>query len=565
MEDCKSYPVLLFDTRSIQRFIYTGNKLKTNVGASYLVSHIFDYELPPVLEKNDFTTDTQSWKTRLATEKLIHPKQALFAANAGGSAMVLFSVGTPQETLLQIVRDFSSRLLIKAPGLHIGSAHGSIRLDAKHYKDDRSALYEQLKQTQNRVFPEVNLPYTGLTLRCPINSETANRYVAQRPLAGNQHFLSQESFLKIEKAAEANADLAERLGKDSPIVRQFEFPLEIEDLGQVKYEKNYFAIVHIDGNNMGKKFQNHDETQQAFSHFSQQVSAKTWQSFVRLLDSIADEYGHYLENHAAYRLDLGARASGQQKEKPYLPIRPIILGGDDVTFVCAASMALTYTRRFMTYMMDPAIGNATEPDAQQIDCCAGIAILKTTYPFFRGYELAEQLCDAAKKRMRAQDGPSCWLDFLLLHGEQAPTLEEILAQEYTSAAGAPGGLHFGPYRVNNTAAPNQPSAHYHDLDHLFRAVHDLRHGGKDHHGCMAHSKAKELRSALQHGPSAVHQFITQLRHLEQELPDVPAWKNFEDEAHALFIAGETPYVDAIEMMDFLPDASDTKEATADEH
>ena len=82
---------------------------------------------------------------------------------------------------------------------------------------------------------------------------------------------------------------------------------------------------------------------------------------------------------------------------------------------------------------------------------------------------------------------------------------------------------------------------------------------------MAHSKAKELRNALQHGPSAVHQFITQLRHLEQELPDVPAWKNFEDEAHALFIAGETPYVDAIEMMDFLPDASDTKEATADEH
>ena len=122
MEEYKSYPVLLFDTRSIQRFIYTGNKLKTNVGASYLVSHIFDDELPHVLKENNFTTDTQSWKTSLATEKLSQPQQALFAANAGGSAMILFSEGTPQETLLKIVRDFSSSLLIKAPGLHIGAA-----------------------------------------------------------------------------------------------------------------------------------------------------------------------------------------------------------------------------------------------------------------------------------------------------------------------------------------------------------------------------------------------------------------------------------------------------------
>ena len=33
---------LLFDTRSIQRYIFSGNRLRTNIGASYIVDHLFD-------------------------------------------------------------------------------------------------------------------------------------------------------------------------------------------------------------------------------------------------------------------------------------------------------------------------------------------------------------------------------------------------------------------------------------------------------------------------------------------------------------------------------------------
>ena len=56
---------------------------------------------------------------------------------------------------------------------------------------------------------------------------------------------------------------------------------------------------------------------------------------------------------------------------------------------------------------------------------AEIAILLTAYPFFRDYELAEQLCDAAKESMCAEKNPSSWLDCVILHGEQVPTLEQI--------------------------------------------------------------------------------------------------------------------------------------------
>ena len=32
---------ILFDTRSIQQYIFAGNKLKTNIGASYIVDRLF--------------------------------------------------------------------------------------------------------------------------------------------------------------------------------------------------------------------------------------------------------------------------------------------------------------------------------------------------------------------------------------------------------------------------------------------------------------------------------------------------------------------------------------------
>nr|WP_269849654.1 hypothetical protein [Methanosarcina horonobensis] len=40
----------------------------------------------------------------------------------------------------------------------------------------------------------------------------------------------------------------------------------------------------------------------------------------------------------------------------------------------------------------------------QLSSCAGVAITKTKYPFYRGYELAEDLCKNAKKRIQKEEG-----------------------------------------------------------------------------------------------------------------------------------------------------------------
>lgn len=549
---------LLFDTRSIQRFIFSGNRLKTNIGASYLVDHVFDKQLMDVLEakETNLEVDKDSWHQELAIGKLQGSRQCVVAANGGGNALLLFSRDVSHEELIQIVRRFSALVLAQIPGLHLGSACGRLRLSDEEFQADLKELFQQLKLVQNRVFPVVSIPYTGLTLTCPINGETANYYDPTASIVKaeeqGQRFCSQEAAVKANIAHVANEVLEQEISKYSSICRHFAFPLEIDELGQIEREKNYFAIVHIDGNNMGDKFRA-CRTQSERSRLSENVRRKTWGCFIRLLESIEPEYGNYLEQHA---LNLGGQQKKDTQGRPYLPIRPIILGGDDVTFVCPAKMAIPYVKRFMEYLLDEnSVEGIDAEAARRMDSCGGIAILKTTYPFFRGYELAEQLCEAAKERMRRekQDHPeapgSSWLDFAILHGEQAPTLEQIRRQEY-SGAGGEGGMHFGPYQVGHGEG-GALRDHRHDIENLIEAVSQFHQGRQAPKGvgCMARSKAKELRFVLQHGPAEINRFLAQLAHMGQDLPEIEAWEAYRQSA--LWSGGETPYVDAVELMDFL--------------
>ncbi len=560
---------ILVDTRSIQKFIFGGNRLKTNIGASYLVTEVFNKHLFPVIEKDlKIPIDTETWEDRIPVELLERERQAVVAANAGGNALVLFSKGVGDEERKEVVRLFSQALLTEVPGLHIGAAHGEVRVgDVTMFEDLKNTLFKSLKENQNTIFPQVSLPYTGLTQRCPVNGETANCWYFDREAP---HFYSQETVCKLEASGKATKRLKDLLhdklqaqdpsGAAAKSLEDFEFPTEFAEIGRVKNEKNFFAIVHIDGNNMGVKFQN-CESMSERSRLSKAVGEKTWHSFARLMTTIVEEHAAYVEKHGTGR---------REGEKPYLPIRPIIIGGDDVTFVCSAHRALDYVKRFMGYMMDPAVGDVQEEEAKQIDCCAGIAFLKVTYPFSRGYELAEELCGAAKAEMRAQQAGtgkgSCWLDFALLHGEQAPTLSQIRAQEYTGADSKSGGLHFGPYQLFTENAAENPR----DLENLLEAVRSLQGIATSAEGTaedgekpaeqtsMGRGKAKELREALRHGKPAVQQFCTQLQHLGKCLPKVPGWEAYE--ANGLFLDKVTPYIDAIEMMEFLPEEEKEHEA-----
>ncbi len=288
--------------------------------------------------------------------------------------------------------------------------------------------------------------------------------------------------------------------KKFDVQKDFEFPFEVEKLGQTE-DNNYFAIVHIDGNNIGVKFR----TCQSLSErrkLSREIRRKTEGAFAELLAKIIN-----MKTAGGFENALDFKGK-------FLPIRPLIIGGDDVTFLCPANMAILFTKTLMENLdadtPEDAPEHLTEKFSRHMDACAGIAILPTKYPFFRGYKLAEQLCDSAKKSMREQilstekiSRGSSWLDFAILHGEQPPTLEQIRSTQYRGARGK--NLHFGAYLVCGEG----DSAH--KLDNLLSCTKQFLEGKKKNPPTMANNKIKELRGVLQRGEDDAQKFLRQLK------------------------------------------------------
>ena len=555
---------ILFDTRSIQKYIFASNRLKTNIGASFLVESAFSRELLHVLRERfgEGEVDDATWREVESPDWTKMEQKCRIGYIGGGNALVLFSEGTADEELVEVIRSFTKRLLWTTPGLRTGAARGEMVLEADGaYRvtrvkradgeeediDDLTHLVHKLKAQQNLFFPAVSLPYTGLTLSCEASAETANAYDVD-DVQQESRFLSWEVKRKLLAArkkdgiiAPAEEELLDKLRsvlkslagepftasvpytfvpeKLSEALQKYAFPSEFEKLGQRETE-DYMAIVHIDGNNMGEKFRD-SNTLTKRKNMSLAVYKKTITAFCVLLDDIIGDYASLQKHLMLEEADDG---------KLFLPIRPIVLGGDDMTFVCTAKYALAFTRTIMEALNDLGI-----------DSCGGISILPTTYPFFRGYEIAEQLCSAAKSKMRAmrEEGTSCWLDFAILHGEQPPTLEQIRAQQYSGKCGT---MHFGPYRVDGDAAEPQ------HIGNLTEAVRQLVQGGSR----LPMNKIKELRAVLSAGRHEHEQFMAQYRRLiargaKMRLPEIAAWEPYRE---ALWQAGRTPYVDAIEMIDF---------------
>ena len=176
----KEVGAILLDTRSIQKYVFSCNKLKTNVGASYLVDGIFnDLMQKIVLPSFNLKMPEISWQKSEQIEMIKDDSiEAEIVYIGGGNMLILINKFSEKEDNLnlcrEIVKKWTLEILKKAPGLKTGAAIGM--MDVERFKDSLDKMYVQLKQNQNTVLPQVDLPYTGLTLECNISGKTADTF-----------------------------------------------------------------------------------------------------------------------------------------------------------------------------------------------------------------------------------------------------------------------------------------------------------------------------------------------------------------------------------------------------
>ncbi|RMD59533.1 hypothetical protein D6833_11295, partial [Candidatus Parcubacteria bacterium] len=224
-----------------------------------------------------------------------------------------------------------------------------------------------------------------------------------------------------------------------------------------------------------------------------------------------------------------------------LPFRPIVFGGDDVTFVCdgrlGLSLAIEYMRRLEAHTRDLPDGKGS------LTACAGVTIVKAHYPFARAYALADELCRKAKNYRRTiRDFHGDWdgscLDWHFALSGLSGGIEEIREREYKVRAGF---LTLRPVTLEHN-----PKESHRTWTVIEKGITEFQGEG----WAGRRNKVKALRDALREGPDAVRHFLTKFNE-NKPLPDVEPsltdWKNTG------WQGGYCGYFDALELTDwFIP-------------
>lgn len=504
---------VLIDVISIQDYIFSSNKLKENVGASYLIKSMYEDILKESLKDVvGGILGICSWKKNPDDIKILQGSDYEIGYIGGGNSLLFFK---SKDNAADFIKSYSKALLQKAPGLK--TAFGiDDNFNVNDYSNSIKRIHENLKKNKSMFSTNTVIPKHGITADCPRSGESAEFCENAGASQNDKQYISAVSKTKLEASEKALQELNEQY--KILLSNQYTFTNGFEKLGQSKGENNYIAVVHIDGNNMGEKIKackNLCEMRKLSLCMFEAVE-KSFYEVIQLITEKMKIMGESQNNIVQF---------SQENGKIVLPLRPIILGGDDLTFVCEGRFGILLSELFLKKYSEHKWNN--EP----LNACAGICIVKTKYPFYRAYHLAESLCKTSKKRSKENKGES-YLDFLISSSGFSGTLEEIRKQYYT---GHSGNLHFGPYCVDSSDNPESIK----NLKNMVCKFNEWKNS----------SYLMKLRELLQRADSEeLNFFVKKLEQKNLSLPEIP--EHFYHQK--VFQDRRTPYFDVVESIDFYP-------------
>ena len=391
--------------QGIQDFIFKTNELKHIVGASELVEQICTSAF------DEFANNGES------------------VVRAAGNIKFIFE---KEENCARAVREFPKKVMTMAPGVTISQAVVPVDEDFGKAIDEIEA---KLKAQRNKPPRSVTSGLIGIkranNTGLPVVKIEKNKYrdesTVQKECFQNDKVLCEKSF-----------------GKTALLGKGIAY-----NISDITDKNDWIAIIHADGNGLGKVVQKVGKKKDVFRKFSQELDTATKEAARKAFKEVENKFVN----------------------KTIIPIRPVVLSGDDMTVILRGDLAIAYASAFINAFEEKTrvyLGGILRDqhvfaeDKDYLTACAGIAFIKSSYPFYYGYQLAEDLCGHAKKDTKAIYGatsnhlpPSC----LMFHKVQDSFIidyKDIVKRELTAKE-----LSFkaGPYYIQ----PQESKNTIHDL------------------------------------------------------------------------------------------------------
>ncbi len=436
--------------QGIQSFIFQTNKLKEIIGASELVEQVCTTLFANLIFNKDYSpaeAGSLMEKQEDLNKKLFDAANTDCLMAAAGNIKYIMDV----EQCKTVYRNFPRIAVLFAPGLTVSQAFVKLK-ESRPTQDEINELEGLLRSQRNKPTPPLETGWSIIT-RAPRTGLPAvdiyNRNGERRD----------EAMRKKQDAAKISNNLLLKKLVGDEYIRAEQVPFDMEEL-TTRSGKSWIAVVHADGNNLGKIIS-------GLAANNANDAGTVFREFSRKLDNATQLAAQKAFKETFVSNDEIGEKGGETKK---IGIRPIVIGGDDFTFVCRADKAIDFTRLFLEYFEQETEANFNAMTrglpVKKLTACAGIAFIKKNYPLHYGLELAETLCSEAKKASKKQIEGQNHADVpasLAFHKVQDSFLTEwkqIKAREMVFGNGEKDGrsvidFDYGPYAISTGNANGQ--------------------------------------------------------------------------------------------------------------
>lgn len=491
--------LVLWEVSRKQQYIFSSNRLKENRGASIIIEDIIE-EIPFKINKSYINN-------------LIY--------NGGGSSLYGFD---NTEEAKDFIGKVSERVLRDFPGIELFMVIEEYDIEKDKITEKIDNAYRKLAIKKNRRENSGSQLSFGIERLCESTGLPAS---FTRREDNRKRYISSEVKVKIDYS-EKNAEKFDEL---LPV------PYSIKEFADLaKGDKNYLAVVHIDGNQMGKKLNRLKEGFNYENRKIEEVNKEYLKALKKFSDDIKEAFiGSFKHMAGVINSNENKLEQDTRIKEGKFPLIPIIIAGDDITYVTNGKIGIESARVFIDHLNKISIDINGTP--VPLNACAGVAIARVGYPFSKLYDLAEDLCSHAKKTVlkdyKDTDGDYSLIDWHIDQGEIMGAITDIRENHYKALDGKK--LNMRPLYLNNKDKWNN----YDNFIEANKYISQLEIDGKK----APKHKIKELRDVLKKGERDTELFLVSNK-IENYFP------RFKDTTgDYCFYEDNCIYYDSIEAMD----------------
>ena len=252
------------------------------------------------------------------------------------------------------------------------------------------------------------------------------------------------------------------------------WPTDVDELAG-SGEMPRIALLHADGNDFGRIFRSWLQATSAKDGKDRKDPEKMIAARRRLSELVGDCTREAFARALSIAVHEDMARMGAVPRRYAMPVRPLVLGGDDLTVVVKASLAFLFAdayakafeqataRRLAVLCQESGVKASADFGTEPLSVGIGLVVMQPGYPFSRAFGMAEQLTESAKRLTAGLAPRPSSIDYLVVTNEVVPDVGEERARTAASLDGRGLGLTGKPYLCGGQAGEGRFSALGHFL------------------------------------------------------------------------------------------------------